>query len=567
MKTFLRILIFPMIFWGFVLMLTTGCGKCDDNNGIHRGTGVYTTLDRTIIPDVATTPPIIPVNDPADFAKYGYGKWHYGPGLPCQKRLDLMPAGYGTKSVQPAARLLRFFTITDIHITDKESPCQAIVFAPMAGSLGISCYSPLMLYTTQMLDATIRTVNGLHKQDPIDFGLALGDLGNSMQYNELRWFIDVMDGKTIKPYSGGPKHGVNNHYQDEFQAAGLDPSIPWYATLGNHDHFWMGTKPLNSKVQNALIGDSILRLGNIFTDPDAMNGSKYSVGTLDGSTQYGTIIGAGKADTMGTIPTITPDPDRHAILTITDWINEFNKSTSLPAGHGFVQSEQANVFGACYSFKPKSNLPLRVIVLDNTQDASEAPYEEGIYGHGELNNGRYTWLMNQLQAGQDLNELMIISAHIPIGVEPNGSPMDWEPASGYTDQNDLINQLRAFPNLILWVAGHRHLNNVTAFRSTDPTHPENSFWEVETKSLREFPEQFRTFDIVLNSDTTISIITTNVDPAIEEGSLAAIGRSYAIASAQIYGVQWEPLETGSESYNAELVKQLSPAMKERMKKK
>ena len=24
----------------------------------------------------------------------GYGKWHYGPGLPAEKRLDLMPAGY-----------------------------------------------------------------------------------------------------------------------------------------------------------------------------------------------------------------------------------------------------------------------------------------------------------------------------------------------------------------------------------------------------------------------------------------------------------------------------------------
>ena len=115
------------------------------------------------------------------------------------------------------------------------------------------------------------------------------------------------------------------------------------------------------------------------------------------------------------------------------------------------------------------------------------------------------------------------------------------------------------------MSGHRHLNNVTAFPSTDPAHPENSFWEVETKSLREFPEQFRTFDIVRNSDNTISIFTINVDPDIKEGSQAEIGLKYAIASSQIYELYEKPLPTGSVSYNAELVKQLSPEMQKIIK--
>ena len=109
------------------------------------------------------------------------------------------------------------------------------------------------------------------------------------------------------------------------------------------------------------------------------------------------------------------------------------------------------------------------------------------------------------------------------------------------------------------------LFNVKAFPSSDLAHPENSFWQVETKSLREFPEQIRTFDIVRNNDNTISIVTTNVDTETAYGSQAAIGRSYAIASGQIYGTVGQPLETGSVSYNAELVKQLSPVMKEKIK--
>jgi len=553
-----RTWIYSLIIMSFILTFNNGCKKkSGDGADINPlDTKVHTTLDRTIVADDVPVTPTVKVNDPADFAKYGYGTWHYGPGVPCQKRIDLMPSGYSYASVTKSSTLLRFFTITDIHITDKESPAQAIFFAPYAGANGISCYSPLMLYTTQVLDATVKTINDLHTQNPFDLGLALGDMANCAQYNELRWFIDVMDGQTITPSSGTQKAGTNNHYQDAYKAVGLNSSIPWYATIGNHDHFWLGSKPINAKIQKAMIGDSILQLGNIFTDTAAMSKNDFSTGTIDGSTQYGTVIGSGVVATMGPIPTVSPDANRHS-LSVSDWVKEFSTTTSNPSGHGFKGSD---VLGACYSFVPKSNVPLKIIVLDDTQDATEAPFEEGIYGHGELTADRYNWLMAELQSGQAANQLMIISAHVPIGVSAPNTPMDWKPAPGYTTEKDLIAQLRSFPNLILWVAGHRHLNNVTAFPSIDPTHPENSFWEVETKSLREFPEQFRTFDITVNSDKTISIIATDVDVDMPTGSLASIGRSYAIASNQIYGLYGQPLETGSVSYNAELVKQLSPAM-------
>lgn len=552
----------------FVLLLNSGC----DMNKHHKAqaeTKVYTTLDRTIVPDVVPVMPTVKLDDPANFEKYGYGKWHYGPGLPCQKRVDLMPKGYADKNVTQAADLITFFTMSDIHLTDKESPAQAIFFAPFAGSNGISVYSPLMLYTTQVLNAAVKTINMLNKKNRFDFGIALGDMANSTQYNELRWFIDILDGKDINPDSGekdDPIPGPDNDYQDKYKAEGLDKSIPWYAAIGNHDHFWLGSKPVNDRVRQSMVGENILQLGNIFTDPKAMEQSEFSVGTLDGSTPYGTIIGCGVVAEMKAkgiaIPNIAADPNRRS-LTKEEWVSEFSKTSSLPAGHGFVQQDPKNSFGACYSFEPKAGLPLKVIVLDNTMDEKDTPYEEGIYGHGELTNGRYEWLMSQLNAGQQEGKLMIIAAHVPIGVQEN-SPMDWKPAPGYKNQKDLISQLQAFPNLILWISGHRHLNNITAFPSSDPAHPENSFWEVETKSLREFPQQFRTFNIVRNSDNSISIITINVDPDVSEGSLPWISRSYAIASAQIYGLNEGPLPTGSVSYNAELVKQLTPEMQKKI---
>jgi hypothetical protein len=95
----------------------------------------------------------------------------------------------------------------------------------------------------------------------------------------------------------------------------------------------------------------------------------------------------------------------------------------------------------------------------------------------------------------------------------------------------------------------------------------------------------RTFEINLNSDYSISIVATNVDPAVKEGTPAATARKYAVAAMQIVkspdiyqpkaplidpaaqtavgtDPSIHPMPTGS--YNAELFVQLSPAMKAKM---
>ena len=61
-----------------------------------------------------------------------------------------------------------------------------------------------------------------------------------------------------------------------------------------------------------------------------------------------------------------------------------------------------------------------------------------------------------------------------------------------------------------------------------------------------------------NSDDTVSILTTDVDPVGEDGSPAATSRTYGVAAQQIFDNQVGLLPT--VSYNAELVVQLSPEM-------
>jgi len=62
--------------------------------------------------------------------------------------------------------------MTDIHIADKESPAQ-MIYMGLTDSGSSSGYSPVVLSPTQVLDAAVRTVNALHKENPFDFGISL----------------------------------------------------------------------------------------------------------------------------------------------------------------------------------------------------------------------------------------------------------------------------------------------------------------------------------------------------------------------------------------------------------
>lgn len=527
---------------------------------------VVTTVERTVLPTlVPTTAPKILPTDIAKYSEYGYGNWSFGPGLPYEKRLDLMPASYSKTTATSVAQLLNFFTMTDVHVSDKESPAQAVFFGYKGGL--ISGYSGIMLYTTQFLDAAVQTINALHQQKPFDFGISLGDVANSTQFNELRWFIDVLDGQKINPDSGvkdDPIPGPLNDYQDIYQAAGLDKSIPWYQVLGNHDHFWMGFLPPNDYIKQTLIGKTIINLGNPFTNPLGVDSRGLYLGALAGSTLFGDVIGAGQVKDFKEPPTTPADANRRS-LSVKEFMQEFFETTSNPPGHGFSQTDATPGF-ANYAFEPKSNLPIKVIALDDTQsnDDSNDPVANHFgkgsfgYGHGELDQARYDWLVSELDKGQAASQLMIIAAHEPIGVEKAPSMMAWNP----TFEAKLIAKLHTYPNLILWISGHRHLNTVTAMKSPDLKHPELGFWQVETPSLREFPQQLRTFQIVRNSDNTISIFATDVDPAVKAGSFAALSRSYAIAAKQIFDYELPLMPSGS--YNAELIKQLTPEMQNKI---
>jgi metallophosphoesterase (TIGR03768 family) len=559
-----------LVAFGLPLCLI-GVGCFHESREVRMQGMLPTTRLRTIHPVAIPpgTPQVLP-RDVAQYAVHGYSAWQPGPGEDLGRRFDLMPSGYAGSP--NAARLLTYFAMSDVHVTDKESPAQAPYFAWIApfNSTGArdlysQAYSPVMLSTTQVLDAAIRTVNVLHRETPFHFGIFLGDVVNSSQFNELRWFIDVLDGRAITPSSGAHLGADTIGYQRPFQAAGLDSAIPWYEVIGNHDQYWMGVAFPSEKLSGAMVGGTVLNMGTSLFAPGAVDASGMYVGVIDGTTPYGDVIKGGPTASFPTPPTVAADANRHSVTTPASttrtFIGEFFNSTSSPTGHGFNPANSGST-AACYTFEPLANLPLKVIVLDNTCKAFSPSGSLTYFGGGWIDAARQAWLTNELQKGQDAGQLMILAAHVPIN--PQKDLLDTTPApqfypESYQTDAQLIATLKTYPNLLMVMAGHRHINVVTPHPSTDPAHPENGFWEVEAPSLRDFPRQFRTFDLLRNSDNTISIVTTDVDPLVEPGSIAATSLGYAIGAARIFG-NLALTDTTSHSFNVELVKKLSPAM-------
>lgn len=516
----------------------------------------------------------------SEYQSRGYGLWSYGSGLPIVPRTDIMPEGYLSPDAEKRTPLLNFFAMSDIHLTDKEAPNQFIHNQQEDSSCRItSLYSPVMVYTPHVFDAAIQTVNTLHKKKTYDFGISLGDVSNTAMYNEIRWYIDILDGENIRPSSGAHLGENTIDYQKPFKSAGLNKDIPFYQVIGNHDHFFIGSFPIFEDYSKLGLEDSFTA-DTVWTVTDFLkfngrtfpalfdtntlqkgNGKdRYFGGIIDGSTENGDIhYASGPVEEGAVAPKIIPDTARRP-LKREEWIDEFFTTSSTPKGHGFNQvkksfglphEEQPKGF-ACYSFQPVSKsesdveIPIKIIVLDNTQREDDGSRD--IHGHGFLDPLRWKWLKKELKEGQKKDQLMVIAAHIPICVAGIGSELEWW-SGGKTENNpfgdpttqtqngctlaELVDVLRDTPNLLMWIAGHRHFNTVKAIKSDDVTKPERGFWQVETSSLRDFPQQFRNFEIFFNEDDTISIDTVNVDPAVKKGTPAEISRKYAIATQQI----------------------------------
>jgi metallophosphoesterase (TIGR03767 family) len=188
-------------------------------------------------------------------------------------------------------------------------------------------------------------------------------------------------------------------------------------------------------------------------------------------------------------------------------VDEHFKTTGTPVGHGFTA---ANRLGgtAYYTFDKGSSV--RGIVLDTVNPNG--------YSEGSIDKPQFDWLKQQL--ANSTNKHVIIFSHHTIATMNNPlivSGLDLKPrVLGGAVKTELLKHA----NVVAWVNGHTHRNQIIAQKAASGP---GGFWEINTASHVDFPQQSRTIELVNNGNGTLSIFTTMLDhagPASNGGSLA-----------------------------------------------
>src|SRR4051812_7055928 len=114
------------------------------------------------------------------------------------------PDGSGTRPHLPAgASILNFLQLSDFQVADEESPgrVEAVDTTQRAPGLNpfSAAYRPQESLSTQVVEAMIdqaRNTTSPVTGARLDLTMLTGDNADSQQYNETRWFIDMLDGTT-----------------------------------------------------------------------------------------------------------------------------------------------------------------------------------------------------------------------------------------------------------------------------------------------------------------------------------------------------------------------------------
>ena len=73
---------------------------------------------------------------------------------------------------------------------------------------------------------------------------------------------------------------------------------------------------------------------------------------------------------------------------------------------------------------------------------------------------------------------------------------------------DVLGLLHRFPNVVLWLNGHTHVNRVEPRRH--PADPARGFWEVTTSAIADWPCQARLVELI-DAGGYLSIVCTMAD--------------------------------------------------------
>ena len=468
-----------------------------------------TTLESTIVPGL-----------PAPYRLLATG-----PGLPVALRTELAAAA-GSRAVRRTG-LASVVQLTDLHITDVQNPLR-FEFLDRRCRTG---HRPQELLGTQGAAALVQRVNALRGGPftgrPIDAVMATGDNTDNQSGLELEWLLTIFAGGLLHPSSGDPDvfegvaaSGLEEYWQPESQApdhykelgfplvpglleAATRPfdspglGVPWLLTMGNHDAAALGTLEHLPAVAAWHTGDR--KVFSADSEEALLLAARLCSRTPNDHPDLGPGGVAGLLDAIGgrgRTRHVTADP-RRAPFTTQQYVAALREprfTGAGPVGHGYAVDDDGSRLYFTHRLAPD----VLAVSLDTTNQAGGA---DGSVGAAQLG-----WLDEQLTAYPD--SYVVVFSHHPSDMMTNLAPDPRDPHEPRRAGGDVLALLHQHPQVVAWVNGHRHRNSITPHRHDDP---HRSFWEINTASHVDSPQQARVIELAANGDGTLSLFTTMID--------------------------------------------------------